>query len=255
MKVLQDGESDSKSGSCRSRALEGDSCQRRRRQAGKETDQNQKRSCELAARRERLEQAKELDTIAIPTCASTSTASATQATMVGAAIPSGIIFPPCFIEEGIRTNTECHIRMLEDANLPHCMARLGAEHIEPRPNLSCACSLARVFCQLPAKRALHRTCASFWVCRLRCDLESGLGKSTGVGDSSVASFFVTSLSLVISSFFPLLYLLLSVSLFLSPFFFSLPFISSSSSFLMFMDMFSLWSVHWTPTRRNKKRRR
>ena len=48
-------------------------------------------------------------------------------TMVGAAIVNGIVLPPSFIEEGIRINTECYIRKLEDAYLPHCMARLGTD--------------------------------------------------------------------------------------------------------------------------------
>ena len=45
--------------------------------------------------------------------------------MVGAAMVNGIVFPPCFIEEGVRINTECYIRVLDDVHLPHCMARLG----------------------------------------------------------------------------------------------------------------------------------
>ena len=48
-------------------------------------------------------------------------------TMVGAAMVNGIVFPPCFIEEGVRVNAECYIRMLEDVYLPHCMARLGTD--------------------------------------------------------------------------------------------------------------------------------
>ena len=48
-------------------------------------------------------------------------------TMVGAAMVNGIVFPPCFIEEGVRTNAECYIRMLDDVYLPHCMARFGTD--------------------------------------------------------------------------------------------------------------------------------
>ena len=48
-------------------------------------------------------------------------------TMVGAAMVNGIVFPPCFIEEGVRINAECYIRMLDDVYLPHCMARLGTD--------------------------------------------------------------------------------------------------------------------------------
>ena len=44
-------------------------------------------------------------------------------TMVGAAMVNGIVFPP--LEEGVRINTECYTRMLDDVCLPHCMARLG----------------------------------------------------------------------------------------------------------------------------------
>ena len=40
---------------------------------------------------------------------------------------NSIVFPPCFIEEGVRINTECYIRMLDDVYLPHCMARLGTD--------------------------------------------------------------------------------------------------------------------------------
>ena len=43
-------------------------------------------------------------------------------TMVGAAMVNGIVFPPCFIEEGVRINADCYIRMLDDVYLPHCMA-------------------------------------------------------------------------------------------------------------------------------------
>ena len=48
-------------------------------------------------------------------------------TMVGAAMVSGIVFPPCFMEEGVRINTGSHIRMLDDVCLPHCMARFGTD--------------------------------------------------------------------------------------------------------------------------------
>ena len=48
-------------------------------------------------------------------------------TKVGAAMVNGILFPPCFNEEGGRINTECYIRMLDDVYLPHCMARLGTD--------------------------------------------------------------------------------------------------------------------------------
>ena len=40
----------------------------------------------------------------------------------GAAIVNGIVFPPCFIEEGLRI-TECYIRILNDVHLPHWTAR------------------------------------------------------------------------------------------------------------------------------------
>ena len=40
---------------------------------------------------------------------------------------NSIVFPPGFIEEGVRINTECYIRMLDDVYLPHCMARLGTD--------------------------------------------------------------------------------------------------------------------------------
>ena len=43
-------------------------------------------------------------------------------TIVGAAMVNGIVFQPCFIEEGVRINTECY-----DVYLPHCMARLGTD--------------------------------------------------------------------------------------------------------------------------------
>ena len=43
------------------------------------------------------------------------------------AIVNGIELPPCFIEEGIRINTRCYIRMLDDVYLPHCVARLGTD--------------------------------------------------------------------------------------------------------------------------------
>ena len=55
-------------------------------------------------------------------------------TVVGAAMVNGIVFPPCFIEEGVRINTECYIRMLDDVYLPHCMARLGTD--------TCACDVS-----------------------------------------------------------------------------------------------------------------
>ena len=42
-------------------------------------------------------------------------------TMMGAAMANGIVFPPCFIEEGVRINAECYSRMLD------CMARLGTD--------------------------------------------------------------------------------------------------------------------------------
>ena len=41
--------------------------------------------------------------------------------------PDGIVLPPCLIEEGVRINTDCYIRMLDDVYLPHCMARLGTD--------------------------------------------------------------------------------------------------------------------------------
>ena len=40
---------------------------------------------------------------------------------------NGIVFPPCFIEEGVRINTECNMRMLDDVCIPHCMARFGTD--------------------------------------------------------------------------------------------------------------------------------
>ena len=48
-------------------------------------------------------------------------------TMVVAAMVNGIVFPPCFIEEGVRINAECYTRMLDDVYLPHCMARSGTD--------------------------------------------------------------------------------------------------------------------------------
>ena len=48
-------------------------------------------------------------------------------TMVGAAMVNGIVFLPCFIEEGVRINSECYIRMLNDVYLPHCLARFGTD--------------------------------------------------------------------------------------------------------------------------------
>ena len=48
-------------------------------------------------------------------------------TVVGAAMVNGIVFHPCFIEEGVRINHECYIRMLDDVYLLHCMARLGTD--------------------------------------------------------------------------------------------------------------------------------
>ena len=47
--------------------------------------------------------------------------------MVGVAMVNGIVFPPCFIEQDVRFNTDCYIRMLDDVYLPHCMARLGTD--------------------------------------------------------------------------------------------------------------------------------
>ena len=47
--------------------------------------------------------------------------------MVGAAMENGIVFPPCFIEEGVRINAECYIRMLDDVYPPQCLARLGTD--------------------------------------------------------------------------------------------------------------------------------
>ena len=43
-------------------------------------------------------------------------------TMVGAAMVDGIVFPPCFMEEGVCVNTGCHVRMLDDVCFPHCIA-------------------------------------------------------------------------------------------------------------------------------------
>ena len=37
--------------------------------------------------------------------------------MVGAAMVNGIVFPPCSIEEGVRINTDCYTRMLDDVYL------------------------------------------------------------------------------------------------------------------------------------------
>ena len=39
-------------------------------------------------------------------------------TLVGATMVNGIVFPPCFIEEGVRIKAECCIRMLDDVYLP-----------------------------------------------------------------------------------------------------------------------------------------
>ena len=46
---------------------------------------------------------------------------------MGAAMVNGIVFPPCFIGEGVRINAECYTRMLDDVHLPHCVARLGTD--------------------------------------------------------------------------------------------------------------------------------
>ena len=40
---------------------------------------------------------------------------------------NGIDFPPCFIEDGVRINTACYIRMLDDMYLPHCTAHLATD--------------------------------------------------------------------------------------------------------------------------------
>ena len=40
---------------------------------------------------------------------------------------NGIVFPPCFLEEGVRIDTECYIRILEDVYLPRCKVRFGTD--------------------------------------------------------------------------------------------------------------------------------
>ena len=48
-------------------------------------------------------------------------------TMVGAAMVNGMVSPPCFVEEGVRMNTERYIRILDDVYLPHCTAHVGTD--------------------------------------------------------------------------------------------------------------------------------
>ena len=74
----------------------------------------------------------------------------------------------------------------------------------------------------------QRTCASFWVCRLRCDLQSGSGKNISVGRVSVSLCLCLACTLpcphpLCSSLF-LFFFLLSLSPF-TPLFFSLRFVS------------------------------
>ena len=51
-------------------------------------------------------------------------------TMVGAAMVNGIVFPPCFIEEGVRINTECYIRMLDDVYFATLHGAPWHRHVE-----------------------------------------------------------------------------------------------------------------------------
>ena len=70
-------------------------------------------------------------------------------TMVGAAMVNGIDFPPCFIEEGVRINTECNIRMLDDGwqedngSITHQLAHQGVFEGALNPALHVASMLAR----------------------------------------------------------------------------------------------------------------